>query len=156
MAYVDGGSETFALPNAHARREYLPGAYKTSAPVAPAPEPSPAPIADPDNGAPAELTPTGALRLRSDVAALVSKVLVLTNAENPPATEKFTATRTGNEWSTGRPLGDYPAAVYQIWFTSPPPADVPHHQAFPSPAGPAQVAHITQAGTFKPETTRNP
>lgn len=110
----------------------------------------------PATGAAADLTPGGGLLLRPDAAALVSKVLVLTNAKTPELTTKHVATRDGNVWSTGTSLLDYDRSVYQIWWTGTPPADIPHHQAFPSPAGPSKVSHFTQGRTWDPETNRNP
>lgn len=127
-------------------------------PVEPPVTPPPAPPKPPTPPAPAptkdaELTATG-LRLAPDIVPLVSKVLVLTNAETPAQTVKYFCQKSGDEWTTGKPLSAYPKAVYQIWFTKTPPR-VPHHRNFPNnKPGEPPVGHITQAGKWSPPTTR--
>lgn len=153
ITYADGGTETFALPNAHARREYLPGAYKSATPSDPV-TPAPPAAGEPPNGAPAALTATG-IHLRSNVAEIVTKILVIedakTNTVNPP---KILATRVGNGWTTGKPLSEHRGAVYQIWFSRTPPSDVPHHPRFPNPDSEGIVGHFTQEGKWDPDTVR--
>lgn len=153
ILYTDGQSETYDLPDAHKRREFKPGAYKGAAPVAPT-EPTPPPPAEtsaaPAGGAPAELTPLGLL-LREDVAATVDHVLVIedakTNTTNPP---KYKAVRIGNTWTTGRPLSAHRAAVYQIWYSRPPPSPVTYHPNF---FGRGPVGHFSDVG-WDPDTIR--
>ena len=111
------------------------------------PTPPPAPARD------TTLTATG-LRLAPDLVPLVAKVLVLTHAETPAKTVKYQASKSGDEWSTGQPLSAYPSAVFQIFWKVEPPARIPHHQGFPGAI--KNVSHVTQAGKWKPESTRNP
>ena len=86
---------------------------------------------------------------------LVAKVLILTHAETPSKTVKHVAPFKGfGEWSTGQPLSAYPSAVYQIFWAKEPPARIPHHQGFPGAI--KNVSHVTQAGEWKPKSTRNP
>lgn len=155
VSYADGQSETYAIPDAHQRRQYQPGPYKGAAQVDPAPAPSPV-TGEPANGAPAALTSDGRLHLRSDVAGLVMKVLVLSaiNEQANTAT-KEAATREGNVWAGSKAITAYaPPAVYQIWFTATPPADVPHHRTFPDLVTVQPVAHLTAKGEWSPPTTR--
>lgn len=121
-------------------------------PVVPPAPPTPPPV--PPSNKDAELTATG-LRLAPDLVPLVEKVLVLTNAETPAKTVKFQAWSSGfGEWTTGKPLSFYPAAVYQLFWRVEPPARIPHHQGFPGAI--KNVSHVNQAGKWAPPTTRNP
>lgn len=140
VTYKDGGKESFRIDSLAGRTEYNPGAYKAPKPDAP-------------TKPPVSLKPAKSLLIRSDLAALVEKVIVITHATTPKESKKFLCSRVGNAWTTGTALKDYPGAVYQIWWKSAPPG-VPHHQNFYLIG--AKVSHVMPDGRWNPPSTRTP